>query len=183
MQSLVRPANLFSGFFLIMDIQAASDVSFECAVRRIAWHATVKNPAILATVMAHSVLHLEGFACVEAAYINLQTAVEIFGVHIFGPTVPIFLFEGTPDKVQPTFVEVVAKLVRPRHPDHDRRSISDRFIKLLVLSQNLVGFAAIYVSGRLPHVQIQPSEFLIGRSMYIPKMRGQYPKRDATFPD
>src|ERR1051326_3775070 len=103
-----------------MNIQAAADVPFKRPTGGVARHSMVQYPAILAAVVAQPVFHFKRLPGIKRINVNLETAIEIFRMHVLRPAVSLFLLQATSDEVQPALVEVVAKLVSSRHPYHHR---------------------------------------------------------------
>src|SRR5690242_14029656 len=71
---------------------------------------------------------------------------------VFGPAIPHFLFESASHKVEPALVEVVAKLVCSRHPNHDGRSVRNHPKLLFALSQrhlSVLTFSDVAGDGEL----------------------------------
>lgn len=93
--------------------------------------------------MPQSVLHLKGTTSIEVGDVHLQTSLEVIRVHVLCPAITRFLFQSAPDEIQPTFIEVIAKLVLARHPDQDGRSIRNRPITLFAFPQCLLDPLAV----------------------------------------
>src|SRR5205814_1284395 len=81
------------------------------------------------------VLHLEGFAPVKRFGVSFQAGAKIFGVDIFRPTVSQFCVNGATRESQPRLIEICAKLVRTRHPDHHGSGVRYQPETLFTLAQ------------------------------------------------
>src|SRR5690348_11200612 len=148
-----------------MDVEATADIALKRAVGRVTGDSAIENPAVLSAAVPQPVLHFEGAAGIKVADIDLQAAVKVVGVDVFGPAIARFLLQSAPDEIQPNLVEVEAKLVGARHPDHDGRGLGDHAETLLALPQRLFGsFAFGYVAShrQLNHGAIRPAQ---GRRM------------------
>jgi hypothetical protein len=113
----VSSRNLLTYRFLGVDVETAANISFKRSIRRVARHASLINPTVFACMMPQSVLHLEGPPSIEVGDVSLQTSVEVIGVHVLCPAITGFLFQSAPDEIQPTFIEVMAKLINSGHPN------------------------------------------------------------------
>lgn len=98
----------------------------------------IQNPAVLSAAVPQAVFHLERLTGVEVGHIDLKTAFKVIRVNARGPAITYLLFHRVSDEIQPAFVEVVAELVRPGHPDHDGRSVGHDLITLFALTQCLL---------------------------------------------
>src|SRR3954463_3445661 len=88
--------------------------------------------------MPQSVLHLKWTTSIEIADVDLQAAIVVLWMDVRFPAIARLFLESAPDEIQPTLIEVIAKLVRPGHPDHDRRSIGNDAKALLAFPQRLL---------------------------------------------
>jgi hypothetical protein len=121
-----------------VDVETAANISLKRSIRRVARHPAIKNPTVFACVMPQSVLHLKGTTSIEVGDEDLQASVEVIRVNVLCPAITRFLFQSAPDEIQPTFIEVIAKLVRARHPDHDWRSIRNHAKTLFHIKIDLI---------------------------------------------
>ena len=67
-------------------------------------------------------------APVEVVEVELDAALEVVGVHAFGPAVAHLLLERAPGEREPGLVEVVALRVEAGAPDHDRRVLDQQAV-------------------------------------------------------
>ena len=67
----------------------------------------------------HAVFHSKCPPGVKGTIIGIHTLLQIIGVDTFAPSVSEFLLQGAAREVEPWLVEVRAKFVVTRHPDHD----------------------------------------------------------------
>src|SRR5947209_3839655 len=137
MELLLVPAELFTRFFLIMDIETATDVSLECSVGSVTGHSMIQNPTVLSGVAPQPVLHFKWLASIKRADVDLEATVEIIRVHVLGPAVAAFLFQGTSNELEPALVEVITELVCSGHPDHYGRGFRNHPETLFALAQGL----------------------------------------------
>ena len=89
----------------VRDVDARADVAGEAALRIVAWHAVVRDPAILAVVTAKPILQHERPAGVKRLDVAREAPLEVAGMHTLGPAVAHLLLRRPPGEVQPGFVE------------------------------------------------------------------------------
>src|SRR5690242_3098032 len=87
---------------------------------------------------AQPVLHCELLLRVECGAIRRETTLNVARMHPLRPAIADFLLNRTPGEFEPTFVKKSAKLVRPRHPDHDRRRICHAAKARLTVAQRFL---------------------------------------------
>src|SRR6185503_15014279 len=56
---------------LIVNVETTSDVAFEGSIWTMTWYSVIQNPAILASVMAEAIFHLERLPSIKAGHVNL----------------------------------------------------------------------------------------------------------------
>src|SRR5438270_8418464 len=112
------------GRFAVVDVDAGSDVSGECAVGEKTGGAGIVDPVVFAVVTPQAVFHGEGLSFVEGFDVDCQASLQIVGVNSFRPSVAEFLVDGAPGKCEPAAVKVRAELVGARHPHHDRSAVA-----------------------------------------------------------
>src|SRR5579862_2102365 len=157
LQAYVSLSGLLCRLFLIMNVEASAHITFKGSIWCVTWRAVVSNPAVLTGVMSQTVLHLEWLTSIEAVDVDLQAAIKVLGMDILRPAVARFLLQSSPDEVQPSFVEVIAKLIGSSHPNHDRRGIRDCAIPLFAFPQSelrLLTLCDVMRDGELHHTAI-----------------------------
>src|SRR5689334_24662884 len=97
--------------------------------------AMIVKPVISSISMTQTIIHLEWAPCSEGAQVGIETAIIVFRMHSFSPTIPEFLFHRAPSEQQPGFVKVIAQCVKARHPNHYRGCISKISKALLTFLQ------------------------------------------------
>src|SRR5438034_3063867 len=75
------------------DVHTCTDIAGELSLRVIARDAVVRNPAILAIISPQPILHKKRLACVERLTVNLETFLQIIGVHAFSPAISEFFLQ------------------------------------------------------------------------------------------
>jgi hypothetical protein len=123
----------------IGDVHAGADVAGEATLRVVAWHAVVRDEAILAVVTAKPILQHERPAGIERLDVALEAPLEVAGVHTVGPAVAYLLLGRPPGEVQPGFVEEGAEPIHARHPDEHRQGIRHDAKARLALPQCAIG--------------------------------------------
>ncbi len=89
-QPPAHPGRSFFGEFAIRDIDTRAYVTSKRTVAPESWHSGIENPAVLAVMPPHSVLHFERLACIERLYIGVQARRRVFRVDPFCPPVSKF---------------------------------------------------------------------------------------------
>src|SRR5258708_26176997 len=111
------------GLLALSDVNARTDVPDERAIVGKSRRSNIQNPAIFTITSSQAVFHRERLPCIKGANIYFKTAVKVFAVNALCPPIAKFLLQRAAGKVEPTFVEKGAELVRGRHPDHHRRGV------------------------------------------------------------
>src|SRR6266576_480164 len=112
-------------FLAIHNIDSCADITDKRTICIESRHTGVEDPAILPVMPSESIFHPEWLAAIKSLGIGFQALLQIFGLDTICPAVPKFGFELAASKVQPTLVEIGAKLVCPGHPDQHRSRICD----------------------------------------------------------
>ena len=81
------------------------------------------DPTKLAIMPMEAILHDENRTFVKGFLVDFQAHREVFRVHPLCPSVAEFLLYGTPPEIKPRPIDESAFLVKPGHPDEDRRHI------------------------------------------------------------
>src|SRR5260370_41580812 len=114
------------------------------------WRSTIQDPAIFTVTSPQAILDRKRLARVEGISVNVETAVEVFPVNALGPAIAKLLLQAAAGKVEPTFVEEGAELVRARHPDQHRRSVGYRAKTRFTLTQLFLRYFALGDVARHP---------------------------------
>ena len=109
---------------LLGHVDTRTNVSSKRPIRIESWHSDVENPSKFAVVPPEAILHPECLSAIKGLNVRTQASLQILGIDPpLRPAVAKLLFERSAGEIQPRLVEVGAKLVNPRHPDHDRSTI------------------------------------------------------------
>src|SRR5260221_14366011 len=100
------------GLLALGDVNARTDVPEKGAIGGKARRSNIQNPAIFAVTSSQAVFHRERLPCVKGVNIYFKTAIEVFAVNALRPPIAKFLLQRAAAKVEPTFVEKGAELVR-----------------------------------------------------------------------
>src|SRR5260370_36268460 len=103
-----------------------------------AWRSIIQTPAIGTVTSSQAVFHRERLPCIKGVSINLKTAVEAFAVTALCPAIAKLPLQRAAGKVEPTFVEKGAELVRARHPNHHWRCVGHAAKTSLALAQRFL---------------------------------------------
>src|SRR5438067_11991131 len=79
-------------------------------------HPLVRNPTILAIISSEPVLHDKPFARIECFRVNLETPLQIVGVHALSPSFPISFSRPRPVNSIQGLLTKVQRLFKPSNP-------------------------------------------------------------------
>ena len=119
----------------VRDVDGGADIADEIAIRRMAWHALLQNPMIVAVVPAQPVFDLEPLPGIECGLIGFAAVLRVLRMHALQPARSGFLLQATPGELQPALVEEVAMLVVIRNPEQHGNGVGHAAKSILTLPQ------------------------------------------------
>src|SRR5882724_8345959 len=114
------------------------------------WRSSIQDPAIFTVISSQAILHRERLPGIKGTPVDFKTVLHVIRMNTFGPTIAQFLLDCSPGKVEPTFVEEGAKLVRAGHPDEHGRGVRDRAKTRFTLTQLFLRYFALGDVARHP---------------------------------
>src|SRR5205085_6283728 len=94
-----------------------------------------ENPAKFIVMTPEPEFDRERLSRIERPFVDVEQMVDVFRMNPFRPAESKLLVQGAPREFKPAFVQKIPKLIRARHPDHDRRDIGRGAKSLFAFSQ------------------------------------------------
>src|SRR5215471_4308551 len=75
---------------------------------------------------ARPILQIEGLSLMKCLRVRLVASLQVFRVDILCPAIAEFRVERAAGKLQPSLIDIAARLINSGHPNHHRRRVSNQ---------------------------------------------------------
>src|SRR4051812_3029968 len=119
------PEPRFFGSLALCHVDARSYITRKRTILTVSRYSDIKNPTRFPVMPSQAILHFETFATIKRLCVGFKASLNVILVDTFRPSVSDFLCASPTCEIQPRLIEVCAKFVRIRHPNHYGSRICD----------------------------------------------------------